>query len=266
MSGRILAGLKRSQVSSITQLNQGAAPRGREFVTTRWSVVLQAGDSSVPQGQEALESLCEAYWYPVYAWLRSKGQPRDEALDLAQAFFADVLRRGAFGKANPQRGKFRTFLLSSLNNFVMNEAREQRAIKRGGGVSMISLDEREEAEERFLAEPSTRRSPDFLYERRWIETMLARVMDELKHEATAAGHGERFETLKVFLVEDKKSISFADAAAKVGQSESAVKSLVFRLRRRWRELFRAEVLNTVADEGQVDDEIRHLLTALADPD
>ncbi len=232
------------------------------FRTTRWSVVLRAGQSSTDEASPALEELCRTYWYPLYLYVRRRGHDAHQAQDLTQGFFARLLEKNSFAVADPDRGRFRTFLLCALNNFLHNEHEHATRAKRGGGREMLPL-EAEDAEQRFQNEPACHETPERIFERRWVETLLQRVITRLRQENIDAGDGERFEILKVYLVEDRGAVTFADMAPRLGLTEAGVKGVVRRLRGRYREILREEVAQTLDDPADVDSEIRHLLAALS---
>ena len=232
------------------------------FATTHWSVVLAAGDSTSPQTNEALEKLCATYWYPLYAYVRRKGHSPEDAQDLTKEFFARLLEKKFLKLAEPERGKFRGFLLTSLKHFLVNEWEKARTAKRGGGQVVLSLDE-QLAESRYLAEPSTDSSPDVMFEKRWAITVLEQVLMRLRQESVAAGKGDLFELLKDALWGDKNLASQTEIGAPLGLSAAAVKSAVHRLRLRYRELLRSEIANTVARPEDIDEELRHLVSVLA---
>jgi RNA polymerase sigma-70 factor (ECF subfamily) len=236
-------------------------PPPASFQTTHWSLVLRAGQGASPQSHEALEALCRVYWYPLYSFIRRQGHGPEEAQDLTQEFFSQLLARNALALADPAKGRFRSFLLASLKNLLANEWKRGRRQKRGGGATAFSLDA-VAAEERFSLEPADSSTPETIYERRWAEALLDRVLTRLHHECDASGRTERFETLKGFLLDDRGTTSLADAATRLGLSVVAVKGVVHRLRRRCREIFREEVAHTVERPEEVDGEIRQLLNAL----
>lgn len=231
------------------------------FPTTHWSLVLSAGVGSQPNAQAALERLCRAYWYPLYANVRRQGRGVEEAQDLTQEFFARLLGKEYLRHADPVRGRFRTFLLTALKRFLVNDWEKGRAAKRGDGQPVISWDQRE-TETRFLAEPADRSTPENAFEKRWAVAMLEQVLGRLREEFTANGQAERFERLKVLLWGEKGSPPYAGVAAELGLTEGALKVAVHRLRQRYRELLRAEVADTVARPEEVDDELRHLIAVL----
>lgn len=239
-----------------------AAPRAGQFLTTHWSVVLAAADTSSPQAPQALATLCQAYWYPLYAFVRRQGHSPHDAQDLTQAFFARLLEKGYLKDVDRQRGRFRSFLLASLKHFLANQWDRARALKRGGGQQVISLDERD-AESRYALEPKDEQSADRLYERRWALLLLERVLGRLKQEFVSAGKAGLFEALKGVLSAGSGALPYAEVAARLGTSEAAVKVAVHRLRRRYRELLRAEIAQTVASPAEVEDEIRYLFAVLS---
>ncbi len=234
-----------------------------QFPPTLWSVVLAAGDGASSRAEEALAKLCRAYWYPLYAFLRRQGQSPEDAQDAVQSFFAHLLSDQRLARVHPARSKFRSFLLASLKNFLTDERRKQSAQKRGGDVTLIPL-EADTAEERYCIEPVDRRDPEKHFERRWAMTVLERVIDRLKAEASDARAAERFAQLQPFLLADDAGPSYAEVGRRLGMTEGAVKMAVLRLRQRGREIFRDEIANTVASEQDVEDEVRHLFTVLMD--
>lgn len=235
-----------------------AAPRGCWFATTHWSLVLAAGQGVEPKATEALEELCRAYWYPLYAFLRWQGHNVDDAQDLVQGFFCHLLERGILHVAEPGRGRFRSFLLGALKHFVSDITKKVEAQKRGGGQSLISLDWAD-AEGRFQREAADEAAPDRLFERRWATTLLDRALDRLRAECAAGKRGAQLKQLQEFITGEKGPVSYADAAANLGMSLSAVKSAILRMRRRYHELVREEVGHTVSSLDDVEDELRYLL-------
>ena len=236
-------------------------PRQDWFTTTRWTLVLEAADTRSPHGREALEDLCECYWYPLYVYVRRRGYGSEEAQDLTQGFFAQFLAKGYIKAADPQRGKFRSFLLSSLQNYLANEWDRARAKKRGGGRIPISLDF-EKGEERYHVEPADDISPDKVYEQRWALALIDRTLERLAAAMEQAGQSQRFNSLQPFLTGETTGTRYRSVAARLGMTEGAVKVAVHRLRQRFGVLLREEVGQTVADSGQVDEEIRYLLSVL----
>ena len=239
-----------------------AKASGGVFATTQWSVVLAAGDSSAPDAQEALETLCRTYWYPLYVYVRGQGQSPHDAQDLTQEFFARLLEKKYLRLADPDRGKFRAFLLKSLKHFLVNEWEKARTQKRGGGQCAIPLDA-DIAESRYAAEPVQALTVDQVYEKRWAVTLIEAVLARLRENYEAAGRLPVFETLKGFIWGDQPTLSYAEVASQLGLTEGTVKVAVHRLRGRYRELLRAEIAKTVATPGEVDEELQHLIAVLA---
>ena len=228
------------------------------FATTHWSVVLAAGGDSSPAVRDALERLCRAYWFPLYGYVRSKGFNPHDAEDLTQEFFARFLSSNALRTVSEERGRFRAFLLASLNHFLANEWDRLKAQKRGGGRTALSLDAAS-AEERLQIEPATDCTPERLYERRWALTVLESVLDPLRDEMNAAGKSASFDALRPFLSDAAGAMSYADAVARLGVTEAATRKAVQRLRERYRELLREEVAHTVGAPHEVESELRDLL-------
>jgi RNA polymerase sigma factor (sigma-70 family) len=233
----------------------------RQIATTRWSLVLAAGQRSSPQSSAALATLCENYWYPLYAYVRRRGHQADEAQDFTQAFFARLLEKNDLAAADPGRGRFRSFLLTSLKHFLANEWDRARAEKRGGGRTALSIDFGT-AEERYRAEPSHDLTPEKIFERRWALMLLENVLARLHDESAQAGKADSFDRLKGFLTGEQSAVTYGQLAAELNLSEGALKVAVHRLRRRYRELLRAEIEETVADPDEIDQEIRDLFSAL----
>ena len=222
------------------------------FATTRWSVVVAAGGPTGPDARAALETLCATYWYPLYAYARRRGQDRHAAEDLTQGFFARLLQRGSVAAADPQRGRFRAFLLTAFQRFAANEWERERAQKRGGDVAMLSLDF-DDGESRFASEPAHDLTPEREYERRFALALLARVLARVRDERPDDAD------LLPYVGGTGDARPYAEIAAARGTSEGAVKVAVHRLRARYREHLRAEIRETVADDAEVDEELRHLL-------
>src|SRR6516165_2558126 len=237
------------------QTSDLAHPQG--FASTRWSLVLAAGRGDAPEAQSALAALCQIYWYPLYAYVRRSGHPADEARDLTQEFFARLLEKHYLRVADPERGRFRSFVLTAFKRFLSKERQRARALKRGGGRRMLSLDF-EQGESRFRLEPTTDVTPETLYERRWALTLLDRVMARLRVEFEGAGKRDDFDRLKVFLTGEAAAPSHREVAAELGTTEGAVKVAVHRLRRRFRDLVLAEIAQTVTAPEDAEEELRHL--------
>ena len=239
-----------------------ALPRVPQFATTHWSVVLAAGHSSVPDAHEALETLCRTYWYPLYVYVRRQGQRPHDAQDLTQEFFARLLEKKYLRLADPDRGKFRAFLLKALKHFLVNEWEKGRTQKRGGGQCAIPLDA-EIAESRYAAEPVQALTLDQVYEKRWAVTLIEAVLGRLRENYETTGRLPVFETLKGFIWGEQTTLCYVELALQLGLTEGAVKVAVHRLRGRYRELLRAEIAKTVATPGEVDEELQHLIAVLA---
>ena len=241
-----------------------AAPRRvAQFATTRWSVVLLAGkaESDAPQAAEALARLCRTYWFPLYAHVRRRGFSASDAEDLTQEFFARLLARDSFAHANPERGRFRTFILTSLDNFLADEWKKGHALKRGGGQRAIPLDVAS-AEDRLMLETDRALAPDQAFDRAWALTLLRTVLEQLETEYSRAGKTELFAVLKPTLTGARESQPYAELASQLGRNENAVKAAVHRLRQRYRALLQAEVADTLASPNEAGAEMRLLLEAL----
>jgi RNA polymerase sigma-70 factor (ECF subfamily) len=248
------------RVAKIPENRTPAHLEAQSFKTTHWSVVLLAGDASESVAQQALEHLCRAYWFPLYAYARREGQSPEDAEDLTQSFFARFLERGYFARADRERGRFRTFLLSSLKHFLTEEWRKANREKRGGGKEFVPF-EPGEAENRYATEPRDELSPDLLFDRRWAEALLERVMARLGKDYDSTGRTEVYTRLQQFLWGRQAEVSYAEMGAQLGMNEGAVKVAVHRLRQRFRDLLREEVANTVQTPEQVEEELRHLMGA-----
>jgi RNA polymerase sigma factor (sigma-70 family) len=240
-------------------VRQTATPRGR-FSTTRWSVVLAAAGDS-PYAREALATLCTTYWYPLYAFLRRAGRSADEAEDLTQGFFVLLIQRGAIKTADPTRGRFRSFLLASLQHYAINEHHRANALKRGGGAAHDGF-AITGAEARFVLEPRDDETPERAYDRRWALTLLDRVLVRCRGEYERAGKGLLFARLSSLQTEGATNQSYADIARELDTSEGAVKGAAHRLRQTFRRMLRDEVAETVSSLEEIDDEMRHLLAAV----
>ena len=234
-----------------------------QFTTTHWSVVLAARDSASPQARAALAELCRTYWYPLYAFVRRKGYSSHDAQDLTQAFFARLLEKNYVAQADRGRGRFRSYLLMALTHFLADEWDKARCVKRGGGREIISFDAAT-AEERYRLEPVDQLDAAKLYERRWVTTLFDKVLARLEDEFRDAGKGERFDGLKSSLLAEPDGPGYAALGAQLGLTESVVKQAVHRMRRRYRELFREEIAQTVAGPDEVDDELNHIFAVLSE--
>jgi DNA-directed RNA polymerase specialized sigma24 family protein len=239
-------------------------PQGNyDFLSTQWSVVIRAAQTlSDARAMRAMTGLCETCWYPLYAFARRQGLDAEQARDATQGFFASILEKHGLRGADPAKGRFRSFLIGAMKHYLINEHRAATTQKRGGGALHLSIDDHA-AEGRYRLEQADSLTPELTYEKRWAEDLLERVLERLRAECDADGRAGRFAVLEVFLVDSKGAVPYAAAAAQLGISENAAKSAVHRLRERYRTLFREEILLTVNEESEVEDEIRHLLEVLA---
>ena len=235
-------------------------PGPSQFPTTRWSLVVAAGDPQRKEARSALVSLCENYWYPLYAYLRRRGYRADEAQDLTQEFFIRVLEGRYLDRADPEKGRFRSFIMTSLKFFVADEGDRDRAQKRGGGT--VEPLEFPSGEERYQREPAHDETPERIFERRWALSLIDRVVEKLREEFVHHGRPEHFERLKVFLL-GQSDTPYAALAREINTSEGALKVAIHRLRKRYRELFRQEIADTVADPTEVESELRFLAAVLS---
>jgi len=231
----------------------------REFPTTRWTIVLAAGGPARPECRAALVTLCETYWYPLYAYARRRGYAADEAQDLTKEFFLRILEGRYLDRADPQKGRFRSFLLTSFKFFLSDEWDRSRAQKRRGVILPFETCSREEQYERELAHEET---PERIYERRWALSLLDRVIGLLREEFLEQGRLDHFNRLKPFLLGEPE-LPYAAVAQEMSTSEGALKVAIHRLRKRYRELVRQEVAQTVVDPSDVASEIRYLAAVLS---
>ena len=238
-----------------------SAPGDGTFVTTHWSVVLTAGRSDTTRARAALERLCATYWPPLYAYVRRRGHSPADAQDLTQEFFARLLEQKWVGDADPAKGRFRTFLLTALSRFLANEWDRVRAQKRGGGRIVLSLDT-QAAEACYQSAGSDSESPDRLFDRQWAMTLLERALVRAKDEFATAGKTTEFVVLSPYLAAERGGIPYANLAAALGTSEANARQSVHRLRKQFREIFRQEIADTVADPKDAEEEIRYLLGVL----
>jgi len=239
-----------------------SATRDQWFLTTHWSVVLAAADSSTPSAANAMEKLCFSYWYALYAYVRRRGYPPHDAQDLTQDFFARLLAKNFLTGVAAEKGKFRSFLLGAMNHFLADEWDKAHAQKRGGGKSFVSFDAAT-GEERYLLEPVDAMDPEKLFERRWALALLEAARARQKQEFVEAGKLALYERLKAIESGEPNAMSYAQVAAEHGLGENGVKSAVSRMRQRYRELVRAEVANTVSSASEIDDELRYLITVIS---
>ena len=235
-------------------------PRTGAFATTRWTVVFAAGRGTDAGSRLAMEELCETYWYPIYAYVRRRGYPKEDAEDLTQAFLARLFQKKDLDGLSPELGRFRAFLLASLKNFLANERDKSQRQKRGGDMTFLPLAD-DTAERRYGADPAHHLSPDKLYDRAWAITLLERVLRKL--EDANAGHPV-FAALKPFLTVARHEMDYPSVAAELGMSEGAVRVAVHRLRKQYRECLTAEISGTLAEPTQVADELRALYAAFTD--
>jgi RNA polymerase sigma factor (sigma-70 family) len=238
-------------------------PNNPHFAATRWTLVLQAGHKSAPNSTRALAELCSTYWHPLYAYARRRGHNPDDARDLTQSFFTMLLEKGTLGLADPARGRFRTFLLSAMQNFLAGEWRKQQAQKRGGAMEILSLDF-ESAEESYAREPSHNLNPEAVFERRWALSLVERAVTDLREQYAAAGNAKLFDALKPYLVGDQQTVPYAELAEQFGRSQGTLRTAVSRLRSRWGGRIRDLVAETVKDESEVHDELRKLIASLGE--
>ena len=242
----------------------GADPlvgRGEVFATTRWTQVVAAGRGASPDAERALAALCQAYWYPLYAYVRRRVRSREDAEDLTQAFFARFLERNPLGGLSADRGRFRAFLLAALQNFLSNERDRSGRMKRGGCVPHLSLDW-SAADSRYGLEVPDPADPEREFDRAWAVSLLEQVVGRLRSECDGSGRAGLFEVARGYLMLGEEAIPHADAARRLGMEEGAFRVAVHRLRKRYRELLREELAWTLADPSQVDDELRALQQAL----
>jgi RNA polymerase sigma-70 factor (ECF subfamily) len=242
--------------------HDSVSPKVREFTTTHWSVVLSAGNPESPQAADALERLCRTYWYPLYAYVRRDGSSPEDAQDLTQAFFARFLQKDYLADVRREKGRFRSFLLASLRHFLADERDRSRAIKRGGGRTILSLDA-QDAEGRYVLEPKDELTAEKVFERRWALTVLEAARARLREDYARAGKTERFEALETFLPGEQAAGTYAQAAGRLGVAVGTVKWEVHQLKQHFRELLRAEIAHTVPSADEIDEEVRHLITVLS---
>lgn len=233
---------------------------GRLFVSTLWSVVLRAGSGTEDESRQALERLCTQYWRPLFVFARSRGHGEHDAQDLTQGFLAGLLEKNGFARADRARGRFRTFLLSSFCHYLANQQRDQSALKRGGGQPASSLDD----EAGKAAQLSDGLTPERLYERSWAFALLERTVDRLRAEYASAGRHRLFEAIQPHLAGPAERRGYAELGRVLGVSESTVAVAVHRLRRRYGEILREEISDTVNGPEEAEDELRHLLHVVSD--
>ena len=254
----MLAGYNKN-MSSDQQLKPFSGKK--EFATTRWTMVCAVGGENTQEAASALQELCQTYWYPLYSFVRSKGLAAEEAADVTQAFFADLLKREDLKRVDPEKGKFRSFLLAAIKHFLLNHWDKQKAQKRGGGKSPLALDF-SAADSRFRLEPAHSATPETIYQRQWAQTLLERVQNRHRKEFEERGQSHRYERLHLFLAGKNAEETLAAAAKQLSMSEVAVKVAVHRMRQRFGELLRMEIAQTVSEPGEIDEEIQQLFELL----
>ena len=233
----------------------------RPFATTHWSIVAAAGRVASPEAREALATLCQSYWYPLYAYVRRRGFSADDAQDLTQEFFARLLEKNYVGAADRTKGRFRSFLLASLKHFLAKEWRRAHAKRRGGRRPAISIDV-DAGESQYALEPEHDLTAEKIFERRWAMALLEKTLAKLRDEYAEGGKLMLFDRLKAYLGGDRGNVPYRPLADELGLSEGAIKVAVHRMRRRCRELVRAEIAQTVTRPEDVDEELRELFKAV----
>ncbi len=236
--------------------------RDARFHTTRWSVVLAAGDRQENGSSQALAELCQTYWFPVYAFVRKRVTDSNQAQDLTQEFFAELLEKNFLGRAQQERGRFRSYLLTAVNRFIAKQWNKSRTLKRGGGVATLSLDFAW-GESRLEHEPAVQETPEDAFDRQWAIQLLGLVHDKLQKEFVDSGKQQQYENLKPFLVAADQSESQDVVAQRLGMTGGAFRTAVYRLRRRFRQLVLNEIAHTVSELDEVDDEVQRLFAALS---
>jgi RNA polymerase sigma factor (sigma-70 family) len=244
-------------VTSLSAIGENAYHGPAAFTTTHWSVVVEAQGES-PAAQEALEKLCRTYWRPIYSFLRRQGIGPTEAEDLTQGFFASLLQHRNLNAVRKEQGRLRSYLLGALKYFLGEERRRAMTIKRGKGQRIIPLEELR-ADERFAMEPADPMTADLIYERRWASTVLERALNLLQDEYHRAGNADLFDSLKQLLPGEPDAPPQKDIAAQLGMTENAVRQAFYRFRQRYQSLLREEIAHTVANPGDIEDELRHLI-------
>jgi len=234
---------------------------GSAFTTTHWSVVLATSQGQSIEADRALETLCRAYWYPLYTFVRRRGYAAHDAQDLTQEFFARLLEKNYLQAVDRTKGKFRSFLLAALEHFLANQWRDAHTQKRGGYATVISVDD-DNAEQAYLQLSDSNLSPERFFAQQWALKLLEQVLAKLQAEFTASGKAQLFEQLKIFLTGEKRGASYADFAMRLGMTEAALKMAVSRMRRRYGELLREEIAHTVTSPAEVEEELRALFAAL----
>ena len=247
---------------SATSAAESSRPKNY-FATTHWTVVMTAGRSHTTGARAALDELCQLYWYPLYAYVRRRGLSPEDAEDMTQEFFRTLLEKEYLKAADREKGRFRTFLLVALQRFLANDWDRARAQKRGGRLEHVSLDT-SSAETQYQVEAASEISPERIYDRRWAFALLGKTMARLRAEFVASGKQDEFERIKECLTADRGTLDYGALSRRSGQSEGTLRVGIHRLRKRFREVFREEVAQTVATPTEIDAEMRHLMAALAD--
>lgn len=247
-------------MSSPFEVSETGKPRPR-FATTQWSLVAAAAEPAAEPGRAALEQLCQQYWQPLYAWLRQSGRSHEDAEDLVQAFLLDTIDSGRVEQADPNRGRFRTFLLASLKNYQSNWRRGEQSLKRGGGVERMSLDFARVGES-WAGEPSDHETPDRQFDRKWALCLIENSLQRVAARSEAKGRGELFNRLKPFLTGADDAESQQQVASDLGLTVGALRVALYRWREELRQTIREEIRQTVLDDGEMEDELAHLMSVL----
>jgi DNA-directed RNA polymerase specialized sigma24 family protein len=243
--------------------DDSVARKGGQFTTTCWSAILLSAQSQAPGSDNAREEFCQVYWYPLYAFIRGRGYNPEDARDLTQGFFLFILDRKALKRGTSAKGKFRSFLLGSLKNYLSNAYQHENAIKRGGKIDFVSVDF-SDGEDRYSREPTDSLTPEKIFDANWAVTLLAQAIERLKEEYSAKGKGNIFETLKPFLDLSgaAQALSYEVVSERLKVNSAGVKTLIHRFRKRYSEILQEAVVQTVTDLSEIDDEIRSLCAAL----
>jgi RNA polymerase sigma factor (sigma-70 family) len=236
-------------------------PGNRQFLTTHWSVVRAAGESDQQAAANALAELCQVYWYPIYAYVRRQNIDSNEAADLTQGFFTNLIEREDIQNVDPSRGRFRSFLLVALKNYMHNQRDRQNAQKRGGHLNFIPLDS-QSADRRYCNEPNHNETAETLFEKRWAESVLQQAQIQLAKEFAKSKKAQQFDRLKLFLAGPVEHVSYGEVADELGMTEVAVKVAIHRMKQRFGQILRSEIAQTVESESEIDEEIGHLFQAL----
>lgn len=256
-----MSGMRRVSLGRVVIPGRKAGMAAEVFATTHWSVVLSARGAEGDPANRALEELCRIYWPPLYAWLRRRGYERADAEDLVQSFFEKFLERDSLREVGREKGRFRSFLLASMQHHLLTARRNERTLKRGGGVPALALDDPAVAE-RCEAALVAAGQPETIFDRVWAETVLDRAARRLRGEFEAVGRGKQYDVFRQWLVREARTGEYGDVEGVLGMKEGAIAVAVYRMRQRFRGLVRAEVAQTVAVPSEIDDEMRHLLKTL----